>query len=199
MTVVRFFKTASATLIALLFLANYIAGAQEGDKIFFVDFVEVFYADTIEALNIYNKFDGSIVASLDPYSKFCWYKIAIAESRGEWMRIENINVVPCDNEPLSQNQEKYRAQWIKSEQLRVFLTSFGGTLYRTADKNSRTVLRLDKGTLCKLMAVEGNWAKVSLTHKGKLYVGWIEKMHQCALPYTSCNSDLPSDPATPKR
>jgi len=189
-------RTSLAFLIFFFFCS---LPAQNVDKIMFENFVECFYADTTESLNIYDAYEGKIIARLEPYGRFCWYKIAITESRGEWMKIENINVVPCDDETLSRNQEKHKHQWVKSEHLRLHLTNNGGPIYRTADANSRVVLDLKKGIVCKVLAVDGNWAKVSLLYKKKLYVGWIEKFYQCPLPYTTCNWNEPISPAKPRK
>ena len=62
-------------------------------------------------------------------------------------------------------------------------------LYSQPDKKSEieSVVNMWIPELYTIVDCKGDWVKVKLIYKGKLYTGWLEKEMQCANPYTTCN------------
>ncbi|WP_196888585.1 hypothetical protein [Aureivirga sp. CE67] len=180
------------TLI-ILFLNSVFGFSQEQQKIFSPDFVECTYSNkTDKPLIIYNKPNGELVKELEVLDfPNCWFKLAITDSRDNWLKIENLMVLPgCEDHELNQNIEKYKEKWIKAEQFEIFLPDIKNItfkFYKESNKKSKVIFETNDFLKVNIIETKGLWAKVKFIYNEKEYKGWLEKKYQCAYPWTTCS------------
>ena len=195
-------------ILTLIILTSLSVSAQKRTKIFYEDIVECFYSNkATESIFIYNNPNENKIAELNALTKpLCWYKFAISESKDNWLKIENIIVLPaCEDNELNSDIGKYNGKWIKAKNLKINIGHFGetkvGCLKDKTDKgfaesgyrfyskpatNSEIAFCVNGYVESELIAVNGTWAKLKIKYDGKLYIGWIQKKYQCAYPWTTC-------------
>ncbi|WP_064967423.1 hypothetical protein [Tenacibaculum ovolyticum] len=181
-------------ILIFLLLISFEIFAQKPNFIF-DEFVECFYPQKItEPISIYSKPNGKIITKLKPLENiYCWYKFAISDSKKGWLKIENIIVFPgCKKNELNNNIEKYKGKWILAKNMEIFLPDLGANsgvemnFYLKPDIKSKIVFIASDYLSTELIAVSGTWAKLKFIYKGKEIIGWLEKRHQCAYPWTNC-------------
>ena len=182
--------------IKLIFLLITVAtSAQSTSKLFFLDFVECCYSKkTTEPISLYKKPNGNIVKKLNPLTDLnCWYKFAISESKDNWLKIENIIVLPgCTNNKLNVNINIYKGRWVHSKNMILSLpdsspeSGLKYNFYTNPDKKSKIIISLDSYLSLNLIEVSGTWAKVNFAYNKKEYSGWLERKYQCPYLWTTC-------------
>jgi len=157
--------------IALLFLLfSCSIAAQKQDH--YLDSVQCYYfQEETDALFIYDDPNGNLIDSLPPLSRFCYYIISIAEVKEDWLRIKNLQVKPCDDHPLIDNQELYKNNWVKIEDLLINSSQFGSKLYREHSYESEVVFESNEFYSVSPVAIDGLWAKVRIEVDGHTTVG----------------------------
>jgi hypothetical protein len=195
-------------ILTLLLLTSLSVSAQKRTKIFFENLVECFYSNKATvSISIYNSPNENKIAELSPLTEpHCWYKFAISESKDNWLKIENIIVLPaCEDNELNNDIGKYKGKWIKAENLKINIGHSGETkvdclkdktdkgfaesgyrFYSEPITNSEIAFCVKGYVESELIAVNGTWAKLKIKYGGKLYIGWIQKKYQCAYPWTTC-------------
>ncbi len=182
------------TLI-LIILSSLNVLAQKRSKLFFGDFVECFYSKKeTEPIYIYKKPDGSIVKKLNVLTQpHCWYKFTIAESQDDWLKIENIVVLPsCEEHELNKNIEKFKGKWVLAKKMKINLPDIRKEsgikikFYDRPDKNSNVIFIALEYLSTELIKVKRGWAKVKFKINGELHSGWLQRKYQCPYPWTTC-------------
>ncbi len=194
--------------LILILLTSLNVVAQKKAEIFFKDFVECFYSKkTTECIYIYNRPNGSKIAELSPLTDpYCWYKFAISESKNDWLKIENVIVLPsCEENELNNDIGKYKNKWVLAKNMIIDIDSFGEPkisclsnkndrgfeeigyrFYKRPNSDSEIAFCIKGYIASELLAVNGTWGKLKIIHNDKLYIGWIQKKYQCAYPWTTC-------------
>ena len=125
--------------------------------------------------------------------KFCWYKLAISESKNGWLKIENILALPDCGDEVINHFGKYKGNWVLAKEFKINIADldvepkYGVKLYEEPDSNSSMVFQSGKFLETDLVEVKGNWAKVSFTVNENQIIGWLQRKDQCAYPWTSCS------------
>ena len=181
-------------IIVLILVLNSIIGfsQKEKSKIFFCDFVECTYSNkTKDPLVIYNKPEGEEVKVLEVLnSPYCWYKLSISDSKENWLKIENLIVLPgCEENELNINVEKYKGKWVNAKNFEIFFPDnsvITFKLYKEPINSSKVVFKIKGYLKTNIIEIKGLWAKVKFINDNKEIIGWMERKHQCAYPWTNC-------------
>ena len=180
-----------------LFILNAFMGLSQADeKIFYEEHVECYFDNTTpDSLIIYNEIDGDFITKLkikSGHERLRWYKIAIAEAKDGWVKIENIRRVPGPDDTINISLNAIKDKWIKIDHLKINIAdmslpdSLGVPFYSEPNVNSKLICKSGKFLSLNLLATSGLWAKVSFMHNGTNYIAWIQRKHQCAYPWTTC-------------
>lgn len=166
--------------------------AQTNQKIFYDEFVEGFFdtyrSDSLKVFDSPNgKLQNALKIHLEPGEhSMVWYKIAIRKTEGEWAQIENIMLVPGDNDAENESLLALSNYWVKTDCLTVHAT-WNTSFYKKPDRAAELLLTIEDGVKLNLLETNGLWAKVSFMHEGTKVIAWIQRKNQCAYPYTTCN------------
>ncbi len=185
-------------LLILITISSLNIIAQKRTKIFFKDYVECYYSDKeTEPILIYDSPNGKIITELSVLTEsHCWYKFAISESKNDWLKIENVIVLPaCEENELNKNIGKYKDKWISTKiNLEIDLpdsgiekSNVGYNFYTKPTTNSKIVFTANNFLRTYLIDVDGTWAKLRVENNGIEYIGWLERKYQCPYPWTTCS------------
>ena len=147
-----------------------------------------------ESISIYNEPNETKVGELNPLTeKYCWYKIAISDSKNGWLKIENVLALPgCGEKEVINDFEKYKGSWISAKNLKINIADldvepkYGVKFYEKPDLTSDLIYQSGKFLETELIEISGLWAKVAFVVNGKKIIGWLQRKDQCAYPWTSC-------------
>ena len=196
-------------ILTLTIMISLDISAQEfPKKIFYENFVECYYSKKVsEPIVVYNKPNRTKIGELNPLTeKYCWYKLAISDSKNGWLKIENILALPgCGDKEVINEFANYKNKWIRAKNLTINIGATGDTkidclndktdkgfiengyrFYSKPNSKSEIAFCVKGYTESELIAVNGTWAKLKIEYNGKSYVGWIQKKYQCAYPWTTC-------------
>jgi len=164
------------------------------------DLVKCFVTNTTsEPLLLFDSFDSTSADELDSISKessqLCWYHVRISDFKNNRFKISSIKIIPCTNDNFNGTSDKYVGKWMKSNRLYTHLQDYGSgntnlegiPLFENANLKSMVTHRITNLAKVQILAVDGTWAKVKYERHGNMFSGWLQKEHQCDLPYTTCN------------
>ena len=182
-------------LILTILISLNISAQKFPKKIFYENFVECYYSKKVsESISIYNEPNETKVGELNPLTeKYCWYKIAISDSKNGWLKIENVLALPgCGEKEVINDFEKYKGSWISAKNLKINIADldvepkYGVKFYEKPDLTSDLIYQSGKFLETELIEISGLWAKVAFVVNGKKIIGWLQRKDQCAYPWTSC-------------
>ena len=180
-----------------LVLVFHVIHAQQEFEVFQTEFVECFpeYKNG-ESFEIFDKIEGTVIAKFEALKKEnCYYKFAIAESQGGWLKIANFMVAPgCQDHSINNDIEFFKGNWIKSDIMKIDIADLdvdpqnGIKFYANPDRNSEIVFQSGQYLSTNLIEVKGLWAKVVFAIDNEIISGWLERSNQCAYPWTTCTN-----------
>lgn len=157
------------------------------------NFVGAFYSKkTSDTILIHKKPNGKVITKLIPYTDedYCWYLFAFSESKNGWLKIEHIGVLTyCEDSSINKDIEKYKGKWVLAKNFNIMTFAnkdVNVNFYEKPSKDSKIIFTIDDYLELELLETFKGWAKIKTIIDEKEHTGWIEKKHQCALPWTTC-------------
>lgn len=187
MTSINFSHALKIALVLFTLTGN---GLFAQDTTFFLDKVQCYYeSQKKEPLLIYDSINDLDADTLDYlYTPFCWYVLAISESKDGWLKIYDLTAMPgCDESNDGKLYYVLPEMWVRCENMRIGSPEAGFKLYENPDVNSKIACNVKNFVEVSLIGIHGTWARVSFEQNGKIVKGWMKREDQCASPWTSCN------------
>ena len=117
------------------------------------------------------------------------YILCVCQPKNGWWQVHSISDI--EGNEIEVPKGDGNRWWIHSSVIALGTRNYGNQwirIYASPSDKSKVVFKSRKELTVTPIDIkdDGEWVKVSVTYKGKKYVGWIEGDNLCDNPVTNC-------------